>query len=263
MRDAPTLHDWLAQAPFTLGMSSGFFGFFAHAGVLAALEERGLLPSAVAGSSAGALVTGAWAGGVSSDALRDTLLSLTREDFWDPGLGAGLLRGELFRARLESLLPAKTFEAARVPASLVVHDLFARRPLPVRSGDLAAAIHTSCAVPGMFHPVRVHGRLMVDGGVTDRAGLLGVPDGERVLYHHLASRSPWRRPGSPSLRVPARDNLVALVIPELPRLSPFRLQDARLAYERALTTTRRRLDQPAPTPVSAAPRDPRNLPEYG
>jgi NTE family protein len=172
-----TLRTWLTEAPFTLGMSSGFFGFFAHAGVLAALEEQGLTPSAVAGSSAGALVTGTWASGVSSAELRDTLLSLRREDFWDPAPGAGLLRGQLFRRRLEGVLAAKTFEDCRVPASLVVHDVFARRPRPVSSGDLAAAIHASCAVPGMFHPVRVHGRLMVDGGVTDRPGLLGVPSG--------------------------------------------------------------------------------------
>ncbi|MCA9579002.1 MAG: patatin-like phospholipase family protein [Polyangiales bacterium] len=246
MSRSVTLHEWLAEAPFTLGMSSGFFGFFAHAGVLAALEERGLAPSAVAGSSAGALVTGAWAGGVCSEELRDTLLSLRRPDFWDPAPGAGLLRGQLFRDRLDALLRHKTFEACRVPASLVVHDVFARRALPVSSGDLAAAIHASCAVPGMFHPVRVQGRLMVDGGVTDRAGLCGVPEDRRVLYHHLASRSPWRRPGSPALRVPTRANLVALVVPDLPRLSPFRLGEAQVAYERALATTRRRLDQPLP-----------------
>lgn len=236
-----TLRAWLAEAPFTLGMSSGFFGFFAHAGVLAALEEHELTPSAVAGSSAGALVTGTWASGVSSEELRDTLLGLRREDFWDPAPGAGLLRGQLFRGRLEALLGAKTFEDCRVPASLVVHDIVARRPKPVSSGDLAPAIHASCAVPGMFHPVRVDGRLMVDGGVTDRPGLLGVATGERVLYHHLASRSPWRRPGSPALRVPARTGLVALVVEGLPRLGPFRLSEGALAYERARRATERAL----------------------
>lgn len=246
MSRSVTLHEWLAEAPFTLGMSSGFFGFFAHAGVLAALEERGLAPSAVAGSSAGALVAGAWAGGVSSEELRDTLLSLRRQDFWDPAPGAGLLRGQLFRERLASLLRHDTFEACRVPASLVVHDVFARRPQAVSTGDLAAAIHASCAVPGMFHPVRVNGRLMVDGGVTDRAGLSGVPREQRVFYHHLASRSPWRRPGSPALRVPTRPGLVPLVVPDLPRLSPFRLGEAGVAYERALRTTRTQLDRPLP-----------------
>ena len=133
-----------------------------------------------------------------------------------------------------------------MPASLVVHDVLARRPRPLASGDLAAAIHASCAVPGMFHPVRVEGRLMVDGGVTDRPGLLGVPAGERVFFHHLASRSPWRRPGSRSLRLPDRERLVPLVLPDLPRVSPFRMQEGRRAYERALEGTRHALDQPVP-----------------
>lgn len=244
MTPAPrTLRAWLSEAPFTLAMSSGFFGFFAHAGVLAALEEEGLAPSAVAGSSAGALVTGTWASGVSATELRDTLLQLRREDFWDPAPGAGLLRGDLFRARLDALLRAKTFEDCRVPASLVVHDVLSRRPKPVRSGDLGAAIHASCAVPGMFHPVRVDGRLMVDGGVTDRPGLLGIPVGERILYHHLASRSPWRRPGSPALRVPERPGLVALVVADLPRLGPFRMAEGGVAYERARMATHAALDR--------------------
>ena len=188
-------------------------------------------------------MTGTWASGVSATELRDTLLQLRREDFWDPAPGAGLLRGDLFRARLDALLRAKTFEDCRVPASLVVHDVLSRRPKPVRSGDLGAAIHASCAVPGMFHPVRVEGRLMVDGGVTDRPGLLGIPVGERILYHHLASRSPWRRPGSPALRVPERPGLVALVVADLPRLGPFRMAEGGLAYERARLATHAALER--------------------
>ena len=46
MPQRPTLREWLAQGPFTLAMSSGFFGFFAHAGVLLALREAGLAPAA-------------------------------------------------------------------------------------------------------------------------------------------------------------------------------------------------------------------------
>ena len=66
----PTLEEWLREAPFALGMSSGFFGFFAHTGVVTVLEDEGLLPSRVSGSSAGALVGGAWAAGVRSNAER-------------------------------------------------------------------------------------------------------------------------------------------------------------------------------------------------
>jgi NTE family protein len=111
----PTLRNWLEVGPFSLVMSSGFFGFYAHGGVLAALESQGLVPAAVAGSSAGGLVAGAWAAGLDAETINEALLGLRRTDFWDPGPGLGLLRGALFRRRLERLLPVSTFEACRVP----------------------------------------------------------------------------------------------------------------------------------------------------
>ena len=73
---APTLAALLRQQPFELIMSSGFFGFYAHAGVIVAIEEAGLVPSLVGGSSAGALVTGLWAAGIPAVQIRDRLLSL-------------------------------------------------------------------------------------------------------------------------------------------------------------------------------------------
>ncbi len=84
MRAPPTLREWLREGPFTLTMSSGFFGFFAHTGALAALLDAGFAPASVTGSSAGALVTGLYAAGVGVDELRHRLLTLRREDFWDP-----------------------------------------------------------------------------------------------------------------------------------------------------------------------------------
>lgn len=228
---APQLREWLAEAPFGLAMSSGFFGFFAHAGALCALEDAGLRPARASGSSAGALVTGAWCAGVSPDALADELHALRREHFWDPAPGLGLLRGRLFLDRLRALLPARTFEDCRAPLAVSAYDVLARRARPLDRGDLAPAIAASCAVPGLFHPVWLDGRPHVDGGVSDRAGLAGMPSGPRVLFHHLASRSPWRRRGSPALRVPARDGLVAVVAHGLPRVGPFRLHEGPRAFE--------------------------------
>src|SRR5262245_4716936 len=73
MPPVTTLGDWLARGPFGLAMSSGFFAFYAHTGMLSALVARGLAPVHVAGSSAGALVAGAWAAGVPCDALAGVL----------------------------------------------------------------------------------------------------------------------------------------------------------------------------------------------
>jgi NTE family protein len=229
----PTLREWLAEGPFTLGLSSGFFGFFAHAGVLSVLEEEGLLPDRVVGSSAGALAGGLWAAGLPAARLREELLALRREHFWDPRPGLGLLRGARFRARLEAALPARTFEECPRAFAVSAFDLLARRTAVLDSGALAPAIHASCAAPFLFQPVRIGARAYLDGGVLDRHGLAPLRGGERVLYHHLTSRSPWRRRSSPALRVPERPSLRAVALEGLPRLGPFRLERAAEAMARA------------------------------
>jgi NTE family protein len=229
----PTLREWLAEGPFTLGLSSGFFGFFAHAGVLSVLEEEGLVPARIVGSSAGALAGGLWAAGLPAARLREELLALRREHFWDPRPGLGLLRGALFRARLEAALPARTFEECPRAFAVSAFDLLARRTAVLESGALAPAIHASCAAPFLFQPVRIGARAYFDGGVLDRHGLAPLRGGERVLYHHLTSRSPWRRRSSPALRIPERPSLRAVALEGLPRLGPFRLERAAEAMARA------------------------------
>src|SRR5262245_16418621 len=101
----PTLRQWLREKPFGLGLSSGFFGCFAHTGVLTGLEDEALWPIRLCGSSAGALAAGLWAAGLGAKEMRDELFRLRREDFWDPRPGLGLLAGRLFRRHLDRLLP--------------------------------------------------------------------------------------------------------------------------------------------------------------
>lgn len=248
---ALTLADWLGSAPFTLTMSSGFFGFFAHTGVLLALDERGLRPARLTGSSAGALVGGLYAAGLEPTVLEDELRKLQRSDFWDPAPGLGLLRGGRFARTLERLLPVTTFEDCRWPVSVSVFDVLSRRTRVVRQGRLAPALQASCSVPLLFQPVWHEGRPLLDGGILDRPGLFDVAPGERVLYHHLASRSPWRRPGSPVLAVPQRDNLTALVLRDLPRAGPFRLENGPRALGDAYRRTRTALDRPVEASADA------------
>jgi NTE family protein len=244
MRDSPTLREWLAEQPFALGMSSGFFGFFAHSGALTALEEAGLLPVRASGSSAGALVAGAWASGVDGIDIANALRALQREDFWDPRPGLGLLRGQRFARELDRLLRARSFATCRVPLTVSAFDALRRRTHVLADGPLAPAIRASCAVPFLFHPVWLDGRPHWDGGVSDRPGLSGVPSGTRLLFHHLASRSPWRRRESPSMKIPERDGMTALVIDGLPRVGPFALERGELAFRAARAATRRALDLP-------------------
>jgi NTE family protein len=237
-----TLGDWLAQAPFGLAMSSGFFAFYAHTGMFEALVARGLRPTHVAGSSAGAMVAGAWAAGLEPSELAVVLGRLRREDFWDPSPGAGLLAGRKFDALLRDMLPTTSFAACRVPIRISVFDIFARKTSILAGGDLATAIRASCAVPAMFHPVWIDRRPYWDGGILDRPGIAGIPAG-RLLFHHIAARSPWRL-SPPAFNVPARTDMVSLVVDGLPRSNPFRLDAGRQARLDARAATERALDLP-------------------
>lgn len=244
MTHRPTLADWLAAEPFTLTMSSGFFGFFAHAGMLAALHDAGLRPARVTGSSAGALVGGVYAAGLAPQEIVDALLQLARRDFWDPAPGLGFLRGVLFRETLARLLPVHRFESCRLPLALSVHQWAGRRTRVIDSGDLVPAIYASCAVPLLFHPLRLDGALCADGGIGDRWGLAGVAEGERVFYHHLGSRSPWRRRDDPGLQIPRRRNLAALELVDIPRSGPTKLALGKEIVALARERTRHALGVP-------------------
>lgn len=236
------LCDQLAAEPFTLAMSSGFFGFYAHCGVLAALEEAHLTPIAVRGSSAGAMITGLWAAGLGALTIAKELTALKRQDFWDPRPGLGLLRGQLFDEHLRRMLPVADFAACRVPFRASVFDVLARRTVVVDSGDLAAAIRASCALPFMFQPVWIKGRPYLDGGILDRPGLHGHPDGAPTLYHHLLPTSPWRQKNGKSVQIPAHAALRPLVIAGLPKVDPWRMDRGREAFRLAREGALRQLE---------------------
>lgn len=238
----PTLREWLDEGPFALALSSGFFGFYAHAGVVSVLDEEGFRPTQISGSSAGALVGGCWASGLDPQAIQDTFFELRRQDFWDPAPGLGLLRGKLFRERLRATLPVAQIDDCPTPFRPSVFDVFGRRTRVLDRGPLAEAIAASCALPGLFQPVRLKRRAYLDGGIADRPGLLGAPSEGRVLYHHLVSRS-WYR-GSNVNALPQRRGLEAIVIEDLPRVNPYKLDAGRDAFWAARKATQKALNQP-------------------
>jgi len=248
----PTLRQWLQQRPFALAMSSGFFSFYAHCGVLAALLQAGLRPHRVAGSSAGGLVAGLWAAGLDIDQLRQQLVRLRREDFWDPALGLGLLRGRRLRAHLQRILPVSHFSDCRVPLTVSVFDLARRQTSVVDDGLLVSALQATCALPLLFQPVRVQNRWCVDGGVADRPGLAGVAARSRVLHHHIVAQSPWRRRASAALCAPQRQGMLSLEIFGLQRVHPFALSTGLLAYLQAHRATVCALMQPIYTSNTVA-----------
>lgn len=236
------LIDWLKQEEFSLTLSSGFFGFFAHTAVLTVLEEEKLVPKRIMGASSGALAGSCWAAGIDSISLRNILFELKREDFWDLGFGLGLLKGEKFRNKLQEVLPIKTFEECSIPLTLSAYDMRTKKTVSLSSGDLVAGIYASCAIPFLFQPIEIEGYKLLDGGIKDRPALDSAENGERIFFHHIASKSSWRKKDDPSIKVPVRENLAALAIYDLPRSGPLKLEVGQEIYQRAYFATRRALN---------------------
>lgn len=246
------LVDWL-QRPFTLALSSGFFGFYAHTGCVLALRDAGLSPQRYTGASAGALVAGFVASGMGQSEMLERLYALKRADFWDPRLGFGVLKGERMQAMLKEMLPVERIEDCPHSLAISVFDVHTRKTVVLESGDLAAAINASCAVPGMFHPVKIDGRYYLDGGILDKDGVAGIEPDERVFFNHLASRTILRRYLMNTEKLPLRRNLKALVIERLPRLSPYNLTGGEDVVAIAREVTRQALGMPADRMVYRLP----------
>ncbi len=259
MTGADSNLQWLAAEPFTLVLSAGFFGFYAHAGVIAALDQAGLRPRRVVGTSAGAITGGMWAAGVGIDDITELLTSLRRVDFWDPtwrsrrpsddpGTALGLLRGRKLDTLLANTLAQTDAKVDRIedcptPLAIVTHELRGRRTFVHERGPLRPAIRASCALPVMFGPVRIDGRLHADGGISDRPGFRALEPNERVLYHHLPHQSRWPRPsGRESDDRRATSQRQVISFDDLPQVHPGALQRGPEALTRAREHTLRWLE---------------------
>jgi NTE family protein len=152
-----------------LALSGGAARGIAHVGVLRALEENSIPIHAIAGASAGALVGGCYAAGLTIEQLEN----LVRKFRWRQTGRISFSRlGLQSNARMETFLranlPTTRFEELRIPFAAMVTDLRTGTVVVMRdTGDLAFAIRASTCIPGLYAPVRdADGRQLVDGGLV-------------------------------------------------------------------------------------------------
>lgn len=152
-----------------IALGSGAARGWAHIGVLKALAARGLSPQVVAGASIGALV-GAAAATKQVDKLEDWVRALSRTDvlkLLDARFRGGVIEGNRVMAAIEDLLSDGPIEGLDARYGAVATDLRTGREIWLREGSLIAAVRASCALPGLFPPVRRDGRWLVDGGLVN------------------------------------------------------------------------------------------------
>lgn len=152
-----------------LALSGGAARGAAHVGVLRVFEEQGVPVDCIAGVSAGSLVGGAYAAGLSLDELEEFALRMRWRDFGRVTLST---QGVQSNARMEEFIrarfPVARFEDLAIPFAAVAADLRTGAAVVLKDkGELAFAIRASCAVPGWYVPVVDEaGRQLVDGGIV-------------------------------------------------------------------------------------------------
>ena len=168
-----------------LALGAGGARGIAHVVVLEVLDELGLRPSLIAGSSMGAIIGAAYAAGQSGADLRHHLYKTLRRRQYvlarlleaRVGRFADLLRrgftnpvmidAELMLGIFWPPDMPETFEALRIPLLVVTTDFFAHEELVLSTGNLRSAVAGSMAIPGLIRPVTRDGRVLVDGGAVN------------------------------------------------------------------------------------------------
>ena len=189
-----------AKPTVSLVLGGGGARGLAHIVVLEALDELGIRPVLIAGTSIGAIIGAAYAAGSDGKTLRRHALTIFRDradvmarmfaarvgkmsDLWSGGLGNPLLvDGEIMLDRfLPKPLPA-TFEELAIPLRTVATDYYGRDRAVSSSGPLRPAVAASSALPWVVRPVQLNSRVLVDGGAVDPLPIReNDPDADIVL----------------------------------------------------------------------------------
>jgi NTE family protein len=152
-----------------LALGGGAARGFAHVGVIQVLEEAGIRPDLVVGTSAGSLVAAFYASGKSGVQLQKVAETMEEAAFTDwtlPLFSRGMLRGEALARYVTAQVASRTIEDMPMPLGIVATDLNSGAGVLFRRGDTGMAVRASSAVPSVFQPVRIAGRDYVDGGLV-------------------------------------------------------------------------------------------------
>ncbi|NRF68970.1 patatin-like phospholipase family protein [Aquincola sp. S2] len=150
-----------------LALGGGAARGFAHIGVIQVLEESGIRPDLVVGTSAGSLVAAMYAAGKSGAELARIALAMDESAITDWSFpGRGLIRGEALARYVREQTAGKNIEQLPLALGIVATDLDSGEAVLFQRGDPGVAVRASSAVPAVFQPVKIGAREYVDGGLV-------------------------------------------------------------------------------------------------
>ena len=171
-----------------LALGGGFARGIAHIGVIKVLEEENIPIQFVAGTSVGALIGAAYCSGLCCAELEEIALQVRFKHFASWTLSRyGFASNQRMIGFLNRILKAKTFEELRTPLAVTATDFSTGEGVVFRSGPLVDPVRASCAYPGMFLPVKIDGRLLIDGMLAHAVPSVPLREmgASRVLAVHL------------------------------------------------------------------------------
>jgi NTE family protein len=185
-----------AETPSTdlgigLALGGGFARGIAHVGVLKILEEENIPIRYIAGTSVGALIGAAYCSGLSPAELEQVATRVRFKHFARWTLSRyGFASNQRMIGFLNSILKVKTFEELRIPLAITATDFSSGEGVVFHSGPLVDPVRASCAYPGMFLPVTIRGRQLIDGMLSYTVPTMPLRQmgANRVLAVHLKGR---------------------------------------------------------------------------
>jgi len=154
-----------------LALGGGAARGFAHIGVIKALENQGIKPDLVVGTSAGSVIAALYASGNSGTDLNRMALTLDEASITDwalpfSGKFGGMIKGDALQSTVNRLVKNQRIENMPIPLGIVATDLQTGAGILFQRGDTGQAVRASCSVPGVFQPSVINGHEYVDGGLV-------------------------------------------------------------------------------------------------
>jgi len=152
-----------------LALGSGSARGWAHVGVIRTLEQAGIKPDFVCGTSVGALVGAAYAAGEldSFEAWLKELGITGVISLMDVGMNGGMIKGKRLMDFVRRSFVDRPIEELEIPFAAVATSLHTGAEVWLREGSTVEAVRASIALPGLFTPVMYNGQLLVDGGLVN------------------------------------------------------------------------------------------------
>jgi NTE family protein len=174
----------MSEKQYNIGLvlSGGGARGFAHLGLLQALNDAGIYPDVISGTSAGAIVGVLYADGYPPRDILKLMNSGSRLDFMRPSLPReGLLQLNGISKILKTRLRAKTFKELKIKLFVSATDLNNGKAVYFSEGELLNPVIASASIPVLFQPVIINNILYVDGGVLDNLPLIPIENNCKTL----------------------------------------------------------------------------------